>query len=158
MHQIYSRTPIFKCGFNKVALQIAINLQHIFRTPFLKDTSGGLLLVLSTLAPVLGIYFDSCSCGKLRKCLMFFQICHHSQSGYVKGSTDMKGKCRLVFDVSASMCRLVSCFHNQKTLTVLINIAFVFQLIFLSRFSFPKNQIFGKDLFITKAKDLLIVG
>ena len=42
-----------KCAFNKVALQIAlrhgcspVNLLHIFRTPFLKNTSGRLLLIL----------------------------------------------------------------------------------------------------------------
>ena len=40
-----------KCGFNKAALQITlrhgcspVNLLHIFRTPFLKSTSEGLLL------------------------------------------------------------------------------------------------------------------
>ena len=32
-----------KCDFNKVALQL-VNLLHIFRTPFLKNTYGRLLL------------------------------------------------------------------------------------------------------------------
>ena len=56
MQQIYRRTPMSKCDFNKVALlcnfvKIAlrhvyfpVNLLHIFRTPFLKNTSGWLLL------------------------------------------------------------------------------------------------------------------
>ena len=51
MLQIYQRTPMPKCDFNKNAKQIAllhgcshVNLLHIFRTPFPKNTSGGLLL------------------------------------------------------------------------------------------------------------------
>ena len=51
--QIYRKTPMPKCDFNKVAKQFTlthgcspINLLHIFRTSFLKNTSGGLFLVL----------------------------------------------------------------------------------------------------------------
>ena len=55
MRQIYRRTPMPKCDFNKVALATLIeitlrhgccpvNLLHIFRTPFYKNTSGWLLL------------------------------------------------------------------------------------------------------------------
>ena len=51
MQQIYRRTPMLKCDFNKVALEIAlhhgcspVNLLHIFRTPFSKKTFGGMLL------------------------------------------------------------------------------------------------------------------
>ena len=55
MQQIYRRTPRPKCDFNKVALQLywnhtsawghsPVNLLNIFRTPFYKNTSGGLLL------------------------------------------------------------------------------------------------------------------
>ena len=53
--QIYSRTPMLKCDFNKVAsnfIEIAlrhgcspVNLLDIFRTLFPKNISGGLLLV-----------------------------------------------------------------------------------------------------------------
>ena len=56
MQQIYSRTPVSKCTFNKVAKQIfeiahwhgcsPVNLFHIFRTLFPKNTSGELLLYL----------------------------------------------------------------------------------------------------------------
>ena len=58
MHQIYRRTPMPKCDFNKVALlsnfiEIAlrhgcspVNLLRIFRIPFLRNTSGRLLLKL----------------------------------------------------------------------------------------------------------------
>ena len=55
--QIYRRTSITKCYFNKVAsikfnkVEITprhgfspVNLMHYFRTPFYKNTSGGLLL------------------------------------------------------------------------------------------------------------------
>ena len=52
--QIYRKTPTQKCDFNKVAKQLIeiavrhecspINLLHIFRTPFPKNTSGWLLL------------------------------------------------------------------------------------------------------------------
>ena len=51
MQQIYSRTPMPKCNLNKVARQKSlrhgcspVNLLHIFRTPFFKNTSGWLLL------------------------------------------------------------------------------------------------------------------
>ena len=54
MQQIYRRTPMTKCDFNKVAskfIKIAlrhgcspVNLLHIFKAPFPKNTSGRLLL------------------------------------------------------------------------------------------------------------------
>ena len=54
MQQIYRRTPMSKCDLNKIAsnfIEIAlrhgcspVNLLHIFRTPFIKNTSGRLLL------------------------------------------------------------------------------------------------------------------
>ena len=44
MQQIYRRTPAPKCGFNKVAGCYPVNLMHISRTPFLKNTLGRLLL------------------------------------------------------------------------------------------------------------------
>ena len=53
MQQIYRKTPMPKCDFNKVALHIEItlwhgcslvNLLHISRTAFPKNTSGGLFL------------------------------------------------------------------------------------------------------------------
>ena len=57
MQQIYRRTPMPKCDFNKFAsnfIEIAlrhgcspVNLLHIFKTPFLKNTSGRLLLTNS---------------------------------------------------------------------------------------------------------------
>ena len=55
MQQIYRRTPIPKCNFNKVAfsnfIEITLqdgcstaNLLHVFRTSFSKNTSGWLVL------------------------------------------------------------------------------------------------------------------
>ena len=52
MQQIYKKTPIPKCDFNKVAnIEIVlrhgcslVNLLHIFRTSFPKNISDGLLL------------------------------------------------------------------------------------------------------------------
>ena len=49
MQQIYRRTLMPRCDFNfiKVAVRqgcCSANLLHIFRTPFPKNTSGGLLL------------------------------------------------------------------------------------------------------------------
>ena len=46
MQQIYRRTPMPKCDFNKVAKHgcSPVNLLHIFRAPFAKSTSGRLLL------------------------------------------------------------------------------------------------------------------
>ena len=62
IQQMYRRTPMPKCDFNKVAkqsklqgnfIEIAlrygcspINLLHIFKIPFPKNTSEGLLLVM----------------------------------------------------------------------------------------------------------------
>ena len=56
MQQIYRRTPMPKCNFNKVALLCnfieitlrhgcyPVNLLHIFRTPFPRNISGWLIL------------------------------------------------------------------------------------------------------------------
>ena len=48
MQQIYRRTPIPKCDFIiEIMLRhgcSSVNLLHIFRSPFLKNTSGWLLL------------------------------------------------------------------------------------------------------------------
>ena len=56
MQQIYRETPMLKRDFNKVAKQLywnrtsvwvfPVNLQHIFRTPFLKNTSDELLFYI----------------------------------------------------------------------------------------------------------------
>ena len=57
MQQIYRRTPMPKCDFNKVALQLYWNHTlawvlsckiccMFLRTPFLKNTSGWLLLII----------------------------------------------------------------------------------------------------------------
>ena len=58
MQQFYRRTPMPKCDFNKVALQLywnrtsawrsPVNLLQIFRTSFPRNTSGRLLLKLET--------------------------------------------------------------------------------------------------------------
>ena len=48
MQQIYRRTPMPKWDFNKAALRLGcshVNLLHISRTPFLKNTSGWLFLL-----------------------------------------------------------------------------------------------------------------
>ena len=50
MQQIYRRTHMPKCDFNKVTYQLRhgsspVNLLHIFRTPFPRNTLGRLLLV-----------------------------------------------------------------------------------------------------------------
>ena len=62
--QIYMKTPMLKCDFNKVALQInfteitlqhgcsPVTLLHIFRTPFLKGTLSGLGQFLATESPL----------------------------------------------------------------------------------------------------------
>ena len=60
IQQIYSRTPMPKSDFNKVALQSnfieitlrhgcsSVNLLRIFRTPFTKNTPGRLLLAMTS--------------------------------------------------------------------------------------------------------------
>ena len=59
----YRRTPMPKCHFNKVALQLPVNLLLFFRTPFHKNTSGWLLLNLTlTQTKLSGCFqFDLCS-------------------------------------------------------------------------------------------------
>ena len=57
MQQIYSRTPMPKllCNFIEITLRhrcSPVNLLHIFRTLFSKDTSGELLLVPALLRPI----------------------------------------------------------------------------------------------------------
>ena len=45
MQQIYRKTPLPKCDFNKVAKQnLNVNLLYIFRTPFYKNTCFCLLI------------------------------------------------------------------------------------------------------------------
>ena len=49
MQQIYRKTPMPKCDFNKVEIALRhwcspVNLLRIFRTPFPRNTSGWLLL------------------------------------------------------------------------------------------------------------------
>ena len=51
-----------KFDFNEVALQLYVNLLHIFRTPFYKKTSGGLLLIKPLRAQ-----FSICLSGRLFK-------------------------------------------------------------------------------------------
>ena len=46
MHQIYRRTPVPKCDFNKVAL-LSCKFAAYFRTPFPRNTSRQLLLIVS---------------------------------------------------------------------------------------------------------------
>ena len=50
MPQIFRRTSLPKCDFNKVVKQLhwpyPVNMLHIFRTLFPKNTSGGLLLYI----------------------------------------------------------------------------------------------------------------
>ena len=60
MQQSYKRTPIPKCDFNKVALQLVhgcspVNLRHILRTSFSKNTSGWLLLKYKTVQFILDV-------------------------------------------------------------------------------------------------------
>ena len=51
MHQIYKRAPMLKYYFIEISLRhgcSAVNLLHIFRTAFLKNTSGRLPLPILT--------------------------------------------------------------------------------------------------------------
>ena len=82
MQQIYRGTPLLKyvmsiklqSNFIKITLQHGyspVNLLHIFRTHFLKNTSGGLLLYHHTLFRVFSILstiYDGSFCDKT-KCL-----------------------------------------------------------------------------------------
>ena len=70
MQQIYRRTPMSKCDFNKVAIKVSIKvakqlysnrtsawvfsckLLHIFRTPFPRSNSGWLLLCIGTIKDI----------------------------------------------------------------------------------------------------------
>ena len=51
MQQIYRRTPMPMCDSNFIEIALwhwcsPVNLLHIFRPPFSRNTSGGLLLIL----------------------------------------------------------------------------------------------------------------
>ena len=77
-----------KCDFNKVALQITlrhgcspVNLLHIFRTPFPKNTSGWLLLIDTTehfreilYLLVSGKYFVNTLSVFIITCLIFYLV------------------------------------------------------------------------------------
>ena len=75
MQQTYRRTFMPKCDFNRVALQLCnfieialrqgcspINLLHIFRTPFLRNTSRWLLLNVGVTQKL--IHIDSIPSGR----------------------------------------------------------------------------------------------
>ena len=56
MQQIYRRTPIPKCDFNKVEIALwygfsSVHLLYIFRTPFPKNTSRRLFLRIDRSSP-----------------------------------------------------------------------------------------------------------
>ena len=69
MQKIYKRTPMPNCNFNQVAKRLylnhtlawvfPVNLLHIFRTPFPKNTSGWLLLFMLTLDTKMTRLLDS---------------------------------------------------------------------------------------------------
>ena len=70
IRKIYRRTPMPKCDFNKVAQNFTeitlrhgcspVNLLHILRTPFTKNTSGWLLLDGYSIGSILDIaHFES---------------------------------------------------------------------------------------------------
>ena len=48
MQEIYGRTPMPKCEITILHGCSPVNLLHIFRAPFPKNTSGGLILFLTT--------------------------------------------------------------------------------------------------------------
>ena len=76
MQQIYGRTPMPKCDFKKVVLQLYwnctghrsshVNLLHILRTPFSKNTSEWLLLgfiyIRNLLSVLLSFLYKRFSC------------------------------------------------------------------------------------------------
>ena len=58
MQQVYRRTPMSKCDFNKAATQL--NFPHIFRAPFYRNTSGELLLhlLIKSFHTNISLYFN----------------------------------------------------------------------------------------------------
>ena len=65
MQQIYMRTPMSKCDFNKVTKQVYwnhtsawVNLLRIFRAPFTKNTSERLLLNFRSMKKVKRMVFQ----------------------------------------------------------------------------------------------------
>ena len=64
MQHIYRRKSMPMCDFNKIALQLrhgcsTVNLQHILRTPFPRNTSGRLLLKDILVTYSIAIYVDN---------------------------------------------------------------------------------------------------
>ena len=89
MQQVYMRTPMSKCDFNKVAKLLYlnhtlawysfINLLHIFRKPFPESTSGGLLLTVSNVylclsTPCKGCNLSAFTIREIRIIGSFFYI------------------------------------------------------------------------------------
>ena len=59
MNQIHKRTPMPECDFNKIAKQLGcslVNLLHIFRTPFPKNTFEGLPLEVTSYMLCRGVF------------------------------------------------------------------------------------------------------
>ena len=78
MQQIFRRIPVPKCNFNKVGCNFIetalrherspVNLLHIFRTPFPKNTSGRLLLYFQLHWNLIAVSCTSYSCSSLKSC------------------------------------------------------------------------------------------
>ena len=95
MQQIYRRTPMLKCDFNKILKQLEIRLRHgcspvsllhIFRTPFSKNTCGGLLLYWETKA-------DLNVCGN-----------PYRKNNLIKGHCENCTNCTLIFQILTRNC------------------------------------------------------
>ena len=78
MQQVYRRTPMSKCDFNKAATQL--NFLHIFRTTFSRNTSGGLLLhlLIKSFHTNISLYFnDFLHCVKTQPAITSSKITRH---------------------------------------------------------------------------------
>ena len=78
MQQVYRRTPMSKCDFNKAATQL--NFPHIFRAPFYRNTSGELLLhlLIKSFHTNISLYFnDFLHCVKTQPAITSSKITRH---------------------------------------------------------------------------------
>ena len=120
IQQVYRKTSMPKCDFNKVTFQLAlqlhwnriwhgcspVNLQHIFRTPFSKNTSKRLLLYATSRdsgIPKIYIFF------KLAAALWIF--------------SELTAKVTIP-DFKMTSFKTVSCHQNQITLSCPLTFTF----------------------------------
>ena len=154
MQQIYKRTPMPKCDFNKVTLQLywnrtsawvfPVNLLHIFRTSFPKNTSGGVLLLLTHFI-LLVSQSDAFWC---------FRRCPFGKITFRGRPEDVPEKRPDIFRMSCygPICNAKGCIGTGTSLGRIqdVNLTIIHKMAFYGIFAIFSDSIFISDVALPK--------